>query len=83
MNEQELKAELERLKAENAKLKEKKVKPLTFKVSDKKAISIYGLLTRFPVTLYAENMLRLLDHAEQIRAFITENKAKLSWKSEE
>jgi len=83
MTEEQLKAELARLQAENEALRSKNIKPLTLKVSDKKAISVYGLLARFPVTLYAENMLRLLDHGEQIRAFIKENKSKLSWKSEE
>jgi len=83
MSTEQLQAELARLQAENAKLKEKKVKPLTIKVSEKKAVSVYGINARFPVTLYAEGMLRFLDHSEDIRAFIKEHKDELSWKNEE
>jgi hypothetical protein len=49
---------------------------LAFKVSDKGAASVYGL-GRFPVTLYYEQWLRLLDHADELRAFLEENKAEL------
>lgn len=75
-----LRAQLEALYAENEALKAKKIKPLSLKVSDKGAISVYGLNIRFPVTLYKEQMLRLLDFAGEIRAFITENEKKLSVK---
>jgi len=53
---------------------------LEFKVSEKGAVSVYGL-GRFPVTLYYEQWLRLLDSAEQLRAFLEENKSKLKLKS--
>jgi hypothetical protein len=49
------------------------------KVSDKGAVSVYGM-GRFPVTLYKEQWLRLLDMAEEIRAFIAANEAKLKAK---
>jgi len=73
MSEQDLLAELERLKAENAALKKAPSKgTLTFKVSDKGAVSVYGL-GRFPVTLYKEQWEKLLTRIEDLRQFITEN----------
>ena len=57
-----------------------KPKALSLKVSDKGAISVYGL-GRFPITLYRGQMERLLDHAPTIRAFIQANAALLSVKS--
>jgi len=56
-----------------------KPKALTLKVSEKGAISVYGL-GRFPITLYLGQMQRLLDHAVVIRAFIDTNKAILATK---
>jgi hypothetical protein len=53
MSDLEMKAELERLRAENAQLKNKKATGLTLKVSEKGAVSLYGM-GRFPVTLYKE-----------------------------
>ena len=52
---------------------------LQFKVSEKGAVSVYGL-GRFPVTLYYEQWKRLLDSADRLRAFLNENKAKLKLK---
>jgi hypothetical protein len=52
---------------------------LEFRVSAKGAVSVYGL-GRFPVTLYFEQWSRLLDHADKLRAFLNENKAKLKLK---
>jgi hypothetical protein len=72
--------ELERLKAENAALKRTAAKGLGLKVSDKGALSIYGL-GRFPVTLYKEQWLRLLDMAEDIRTYIEMNSDKLKTKT--
>jgi hypothetical protein len=54
---------------------------LSFKVSDKGAVSVYGM-GRFPVTLYYEQWLRLLGAADDLRAFLEENKAKLKLKQE-
>jgi len=62
MNEAEMKAELERLRAENAKLKSKDSAGLSLKVSEKGAVSLYGM-GRFPVTLYKEQWLRILASA--------------------
>ena len=77
--EEELKAELEKLKAENAALKARGSKGLSMKVSEKGAVSIYGM-GRFPVTLYKEQWLKLLGMADEIRAFIAANDAQLKAK---
>jgi hypothetical protein len=74
-----MKSELERLKAENAALKARSSKGLSMKVSEKGAVSVYGL-GRFPVTLYQEQWTKLLDMSEDIRAFIKENEAQLKKK---
>lgn len=71
-SEEELKAELERLRAENASLKKSPRGQTSLKVSEKGALSVYGL-GRFPVTLYREQWEKLLAMADQIRAFIQEN----------
>ena len=78
-NEDELKAELERLKAENEALKARGAKGLSMKVSDKGGVSVYGL-GRFPVTLYQEQWLKLLELADDIRGFIKENEPRLKKK---
>ena len=75
----DMKTELERLKAENEALKKRAAKGLSFKVSEKGALSVYGL-GRFPVTLYKEQWGRLLDMADDIRAFIRENDDRLKSK---
>jgi hypothetical protein len=79
MNEAEMKAELERLRAENAQLKTKDKGSVTLRVSEKGALSLYGM-GRFPVTLYKEQWLRVLEHAEEIKTFIAENDAQLKAK---
>jgi hypothetical protein len=77
--EEELKAELEKLRAENATLKARGSRGTSMKVSEKGAVSVYGL-GRFPVTLYQEQWLKLLDLADEIRAFIRENEGRLKKK---
>jgi hypothetical protein len=77
--EEEMKAELERLKAENAALKNRDGKGLSLKVSEKGGVSVYGL-GRFPVTLYQEQWLKLLDMTDDIRSFIKEHDAQLKKK---
>jgi hypothetical protein len=77
-----LKAENDHLKAENEAIKGKQAQrrgALTLKVSEKGAVSVYGL-GRFPVTLYKEQWNRLLDAAEEIRKFIAENEERLKAK---
>ena len=75
----EMKAEIERLRAENASLKARGSKGVSLKVSEKGGVSVYGL-GRFPVTLYQEQWLKLLGMADEIRAFIQEYEAKLKKK---
>lgn len=79
MNEAEMQAEMERLQAENAQLKSKDKAGLTLKVSEKGALSLYGM-GRFPVTLYKEQWIRILASAAVIEAFIRENESKLKTK---
>lgn len=79
MDEQE-RAELERLRAENDRLKRANTRGVTMKVSEKGGLSVYGL-GRFPVTLYREQWAKLLDMADDIRAFIRDHDAELKTKS--
>jgi hypothetical protein len=79
MSDEDLKAELERLRNENAALKKGASGAIRMKVSEKGALSVYGM-GRFPVTLYKEQWLRLLNISDQIRAFIAENDAQLKAK---
>ena len=72
----ELRAELERLKAENEALKSRRSGTTSMKVSEKGGLSVYGL-GRFPVTLYQEQWLKLLDLGDQIRAFIRDHQGEL------
>ena len=76
MSDQEMQAELERLRAENAQLKNKDKSGITLKVSEKGAVSLYGM-GRFPVTLYKEQWLRILGNAPEIEAFIRDNESRL------
>lgn len=74
-------AELARLRAENEALKAKDAKRsvLTLKVSDKGAVSLYGM-GRFPTTLYGQQWEKVLNHADTIRAFLKDNQSKLAVK---
>jgi hypothetical protein len=81
MSDEDLKAELERLKAENAQLKSQRSRAVSLKVSEKGGVSVYGL-GRFPVTLYKEQWTKLLAMADEIRTFIKENDAQLKAKPE-
>lgn len=79
MSDDDLKAELERLRSENAALKKGAATGISMKVSEKGAVSIYGM-GRFPVTLYKEQWLKLLDMSSEIRGFIAANDARLKTK---
>jgi hypothetical protein len=72
-------SELERLRAENERLKKAASRGGSIRVSEKGGVSVYGL-GRFPVTLYKEQWLRLLDMADDIRTFIRDNADKLKAK---
>jgi hypothetical protein len=79
MSDEALRAELERLRAENEALRARPSKGVSLKVSEKGGVSVYGL-GRFPVTLYKEQWLRLLDMADEIRVFIREHETALKAK---
>jgi len=79
MSDEELKAELDRLRSENAALKKGASSNIRMKVSEKGAVSVYGMGS-FPVTLYKEQWLKLLGMADDIRAFIAANEAQLKAK---
>ena len=75
-SEEELQKELERLRAENEALKRPSRGQMSLKVSEKGALSVYGL-GRFPVTLYYEQWTKLLDATEELRAYLEANKSRL------
>lgn len=75
--------ELAHLRAENEKLRAKtatKVRPITMKVGEKRGLSVYGLTSRFPVTLYRQQWETLLKMEPEIRAFIEAHKDELAVK---
>ncbi len=78
-SEEDLKAEIERLRAENESLKRPARGQLSLRVSEKGALSVYGL-GRFPVTLYREQWEKLLGMTDQIREFIAAHDADLKKK---
>ena len=80
MPDDDVTAELERLRAENAQLKRAANREMSLKVSEKGGVSVYGL-GRFPVTLYKEQWTKLLAMADDIRAFIRTNESSLKTKS--
>ena len=76
MSDDEMRAELERLRKENESLKKSASKGISLKVSEKGGLSVYGL-GRFPITLYKEQWTKLLGIADEIRAFLKEHDAEL------
>ena len=78
---EDMRSEIERLRAENEALKAAKPNrgTLSMKVSEKGALSIYGM-GRFPVTLYKEQWIKLLAIADDIKSFIEANDSKLKTK---
>lgn len=74
--------EVDRLKKEIERLKEQLEKPveITWKVSEKGALSIYGL-QRFPVTLYKEQWEKIFDKSDEIQNFMNDNSDKLTIKN--
>ncbi len=75
----ELKARVAELEKQASR---KRSGALEFRVSEKGAVSVYGL-GRFPVTLYYEQWTRLLEAGDQLREFLTENKSRLKLKNQE
>lgn len=79
-SEEDLQAEIEKLRAENEALKKPATRgQMSLKVSEKGALSVYGL-GRFPVTLYREQWEKLLGMSDQIRQFILDNDQQLKKK---
>ncbi len=78
-NDDDLKAELARLKAENEALKAKERRGTRLQVSEKGGVSLYGM-RRFPVTFYREEWKRILGMGDEIRAFILEHAGELKTK---
>ncbi len=79
MSDEDIRAELERLRSENAALKKTSAKGISMKVSEKGGLSVYGL-GRFPITLYKEQWTRLLELADDIRTFIKAHESELKTK---
>jgi hypothetical protein len=79
---EDLKRELEQLRAENEALKAKERRGTRLAVSEKGGVSLYGL-RRFPVTFYADEWERILGMSDEIRAFIRENAGALKRKAGE
>lgn len=79
-SEEEMKLEIEKLRKENTALKKTSADGISLKVSQKGAVSVYGM-GRFPVTLYKEQWLKLLDKETEIREFIKANDTDLKSKN--
>ena len=78
---EDLRGELDRLRAENEALRARTARGISLRVSEKGGVSVYGL-GRFPVTLYKEQWTKLLAMADEIREFIAEHEAELKTKPE-
>jgi hypothetical protein len=76
---EDLHAELERLRAENEALKSHPSREMRLKVSEKGAVSLYGI-RRFPITFYADEWERIFDMVENVREFIREHEGSLKRK---
>ena len=79
MTDEDLRAEIERLRSENAALQKSSARGISMKVSEKGGLSVYGL-GRFPITFYKEQWLKLLELADEIRAFIKAHDGELKTK---
>jgi hypothetical protein len=73
--------EIARLRAENDRLRAKMNNPLSFKVSEKGCVSVYGLHSVYPVSLYRDQWLRLADAIPALKDFIAKNGDRLRCKN--
>jgi hypothetical protein len=78
-NDEDLREEVERLRAENDALKTKTSRETRLQVSQKGAVSLYGI-RRFPITFYADEWDIILRMEDEIRTFIKENESELKRK---
>ena len=76
---EDMESELERLRAENEALKAKEKQGIRLQVSQKGAVSLYGI-RRFPITFYGDEWETLLGMSDEIRAFIAEHADELKRK---
>ena len=81
MANEDLQAEIERLRAENEQLNGQRGRSVSLKVSEKGGVSVYGL-GRFPVTLYKEQWAKLLAMSDEIKAFMKEHDKDLKTKGD-
>jgi len=79
-NEEDLKQQIADLKAQLESKKAAEKKSVYLKVSQKGAVSLYGI-RRFPITFYLEEWNRILGMEGEIRAFLTEHEGELTKKS--
>lgn len=79
MSDENVQEELERLRAENAALKERSSKALRLQVSAKGGVSLYGI-RRFPVTFYVEEWNRILEMGDEIKSYMNEHASELKTK---
>ena len=79
-SDEDIRAELERLRAENVALKEESKKGLRLQVSAKGGVSLYGI-RRFPITFYKDEWETILGEADEIRSFLNEHADELKRKN--
>jgi len=76
---EEMQAELARLRAENESLKATRSRETRLQVSQKGAVSLYGI-RRFPITFYADEWDTVLGMTDEIRSFISQHADELKRK---
>ncbi len=79
MADEDIQAELERLRRESEELKQRGKKEIRLAVSQKGGASLYGI-RRFPITFYKEEWERILGMADEIKAFLSEHEGELKTK---